>query len=145
MSAPAPKLDDAMSRCPSSSGCRGGGGDQGTNADWETEGEDCSTCTFPASRTSWCRQPPPPTANGGGRQRRAAGLAVAARRRCRDAGVSLGSVGEALAEMLLGSPSQAVACRSRFPSSCRHARLPVLPGPDGRAVHGEGLLIGHRW
>ncbi|MFI0527062.1 MAG: beta-glucosidase [Ilumatobacteraceae bacterium] len=148
--AEAPKLDDAMSRA-----VRAAADAEvavvivGTNADWETEGEDREHMHLPGEQDELVRR-------------------VAAANRRTVVVVNAGSpvsmpwlhdvaavmqvwfpgeaFGEALAEMLLGVAEPGGRLPLTIPEQLADTpAYPYYPGADGRAVYGEGLLIGHRW
>ena len=121
----------------------------GTNADWETEGEDREHMHLPGEQDELVRR-------------------VAAANRRTVVVVNAGSpvsmpwlhdvaavmqvwfpgeaFGEALAEMLLGVAEPGGRLPLTIPEQLADTpAYPYYPGTDGRAVYGEGLLIGHRW
>lgn len=57
-----------------------------------------------------------------------------------------GALGDALADVLLGVEDPGGRLPITFPTSLDVTpAAPYYPGTDGRAVYGEGRLIGHRW
>ncbi len=121
----------------------------GTNADWETEGEDRTHMDLPGAQDELVRR-------------------VAAVNRRTVVVINSGSpvsmpwladvaavmqvwfpgeaFGEALADMLYGLAEPGGRLPLTIPKQlCDTPAFPYYPGSDGRAEYGEGLLIGHRW
>ncbi len=121
----------------------------GTNADWETEGEDRDTMGLPGEQDELIRRVAavnPRTVvviNAGSPVAMPWLEEVAAVLQVWFPGEEFG---EALADVLLGVAEPGGRLPVTIPRQL--ADTPAFahhPGRDGRAVYGEGLLIGHRW
>ncbi len=121
----------------------------GTNADWETEGEDRDTMTLPGDQDELIRRVAavnPRTVvviNAGSPVAMPWLDDVAAVLQVWFPGEEFG---EALADVLLGVAEPGGRLPITIPRQL--GDTPAFthhPGRDGRAVYGEGLLIGHRW
>ena len=121
----------------------------GTNADWETEGEDRETMSLPGEQDELIRRVAavnPRTVvviNAGSPVSMPWLNDVAAVLQVWFPGEEFG---EALADVLLGVAEPGGRLPITIPRQL--ADTPAFahhPGRDGRAVYGEGLLIGHRW
>ncbi|MCE9620790.1 MAG: glycoside hydrolase family 3 C-terminal domain-containing protein [Actinomycetia bacterium] len=121
----------------------------GTNADWETEGEDRATMSLPGDQDELIRRVAavnPRTVvviNAGSPVSMPWLNDVAAVLQVWFPGEEFG---EALADVLLGVAEPGGRLPITIPRQL--ADTPAFahhPGRDGRAVYGEGLLIGHRW
>jgi len=147
----APVVDDAMERAVAAASQTAGAAVVvvGTNADWETEGEDRDTMALPGEQDELIRR-------------------VAAVNRRTVVVINAGSpvampwlhdvaavlqvwfpgeeFGEALADVLLGIAEPGGRLPITIPRQLEDTpAFAHHPGRDGRAVYGEGLLIGHRW
>ncbi|MDO8392017.1 MAG: glycoside hydrolase family 3 C-terminal domain-containing protein [Actinomycetota bacterium] len=121
----------------------------GTNADWETEGEDRTTLALPGRQDELVAKvaaanPRTVVVVNSGSPVAMPWLAdVAAVLQVWFPGEEFG---EALADMLFGVAEPGgrlpVTMPQRLDDTPAFAHY---PGTDGRAVYGEGLLIGHRW
>ena len=121
----------------------------GTNADWETEGEDRTTMDLPGAQDELIAGSPPSNprtvvvVNAGSPVTMPWLDDVAAVLQVWFPGEEFG---EALADVLFG----VVEPGGRLPITIPRALedtpgVPLPPGRDDRTVYGEGLLIGHRW
>jgi len=121
----------------------------GTNADWETEGEDRTTLALPGAqdelvaRVAAANPRTVVVVNSGSPVLMPWLHDVAAVMQVWFPGEEFG---EALADMLFGEAEPGgrlpVTLPRRLEDTPAYAHY---PGIDGRAVYGEGLLIGHRW
>ena len=121
----------------------------GTNADWETEGEDRDTMALPGEQDELIRRVAavnPRTVvviNAGSPVAMPWLDDVAAVLQVWFPGEEFG---EALADVLLGVAEPGGRLPVTIPRRLADTpRSPIHPGRDGRALYGEGLLIGHRW
>lgn len=149
--AQAPMVDDAMDRAVAAARDIAGAAVVvvGTNADWETEGEDRETMALPGEQDELIRRVAavnPRTIvviNAGSPVAMPWLDDVAAVLQVWFPGEEFG---EALADVLLGIAEPGGRLPITIP---RHlADTPAFahhPGRDGRAIYGEGLLLGHRW
>jgi beta-glucosidase len=121
----------------------------GTNADWETEGEDRTTMDLPGEQDELVRRVAAVNArtvvvvNAGSPISMPWLDDVAAVLQVWFPGEEFG---EALADVLFGVVEPGGRLPITFPR--RLADTPAFahhPGKNGRAVYAEGLLIGHRW
>lgn len=147
----APAIDDAMERAVAAARDTTGVAVVvvGTNADWETEGEDRTTMALPGEQDELIRRVAavnPRTVvviNAGSPVAMPWLDDVAAVLQVWFPGEEFG---EALADVLLGIAEPGGRLPITIPRQL--ADTPAFahhPGRDGRAVYGEGLLIGHRW
>lgn len=121
----------------------------GTNADWETEGEDRDSMDLPGVQDELVRRVAavnPRTVvviNAGSPVSMPWLDDVAAVMQVWFPGEVFG---EALADMLLGVAEPGGRLPLTIPKHLSDTpAFPYHPGRDGKAVYGEGLLIGHRW
>ncbi len=149
--AEAPVVDDPMARAVEAARDATGAAVVivGTNADWETEGEDRETMSLPGDQDELIRRVAavnPRTVvviNAGSPVSMPWLDDVAAVLQVWFPGEEFG---EALADVLLGVAEPGGRLPITIPRQL--ADTPAFahhPGRDGRAVYGEGLLIGHRW
>jgi len=147
----APVVDDAMERAVTAAReCAGPAVVVvGTNADWETEGEDRDTMALPGEQDELIRRVAavnPRTVvviNAGSPVAMPWLDDVAAVLQVWFPGEEFG---EALADVLLGVAEPGGRLPVTIPRQLSDTPAFVHhPGRDGRAVYGEGLLIGHRW
>ena len=121
----------------------------GTNADWETEGEDRDDMHLPGAQDELVRRVAaanPRTVvvvNAGSPVSMPWLHDVAAVLQVWFPGEAFG---EALADMLLGVAEPGGRLPLTIPRQLSDTpAYPYHPGRDGKAVYGEGLLFGHRW
>jgi len=121
----------------------------GTNADWEVEGEDRENMDLPGAQDELVRRvaavnPRTIVVINAGSPVSMPWLAnVAAVMQVWFPGEEFG---EALAQMLLGDAEPGGRLPLTIPRSLADTpAYPYHPGKDGKAIYGEGLLIGHRW
>jgi len=121
----------------------------GTNADWETEGEDRTHMDLPGAQDELVRRvaaanPRTVVVINSGSPVSMPWLGdVAAVMQVWFPGEAFG---EALADMLLGVAEPGGRLPLTIPKQLSDTpAFPYHPGRDGRAEYGEGLLIGHRW
>ena len=121
----------------------------GTNADWETEGEDRTHMDLPGAQDELVRRvaaanPRTVVVINSGSPVSMPWLAdVAAVMQVWFPGEAFG---EALADMLFGITEPGGRLPLTIPKQLSDTpAYPYHPGRDGRAEYGEGLLIGHRW
>lgn len=149
--AQAPVVDDPMTRAVEAARSATGAAVVvvGTNADWETEGEDRDSMSLPGEQDELIRRVAavnPRTVvviNAGSPVAMPWLDDVAAVLQVWFPGEEFG---EALADVLLGVAEPGGRLPVTIPKHL--ADTPAFahhPGRDGRAVYGEGLLIGHRW
>ncbi|MEQ1872769.1 MAG: glycoside hydrolase family 3 protein [Ilumatobacteraceae bacterium] len=147
----APAVDDAMDRAvaAASDTSRVAVVVVGTNADWETEGEDRASMSLPGEQDELIRRVAavnPRTVvviNAGSPVTMPWLDHVAAVLQVWFPGEEFG---EALADVLLGISEPGGRLPITIPRQL--VDTPAFthhPGRDGRAIYGEGLLIGHRW
>jgi len=147
----APVVDDLMARAVAAARNTDGAAVVvvGTNADWETEGEDRDTMALPGDQDELIRRVAavnPRTVvviNAGSPVAMPWLNDVAAVLQVWFPGEEFG---EALADVLLGVAEPGGRLPVTIPRQL--ADTPAFthyPGRDGRSVYGEGLLIGHRW
>ena len=121
----------------------------GTNADWETEGEDRTHMDLPGAQDELVRRvaaanPRTVVVINSGSPVSMPWLAdVAAVMQVWFPGEAFG---EALADMLFGINEPGGRLPLTIPKQLSDTpAYPYHPGRDGKAEYGEGLLIGHRW
>lgn len=121
----------------------------GTNADWETEGEDRTSMDLPGAQDELVRRiaavnPRTVVVINAGSPVSMPWLAdVAAVMQVWFPGEAFG---EALADMLFGDTEPGGRLPLTIPRQLSDTpAFPYHPGRDGKAEYGEGLLIGHRW
>jgi beta-glucosidase len=121
----------------------------GTNADWETEGEDRTTMDLPGAQDELIRRVAavnPRTVvvvNAGSPVTMPWLDDVAAVLQVWFPGEEFG---EALADVLFGVEEPGGRLPITFPRRLEDTpAFPYHPGHDDRTVYGEGLFIGHRW
>lgn len=150
----APVVDDAIARAVAAARDAADNGGAavvvvGTNADWETEGEDRESMALPADQDELIRRVAAVNArtvvviNAGSPVTMPWLDDVAAVLQVWFPGEEFGA---ALADVLLGSAEPGGRLPMTIPRQL--ADSPAFahhPGRDGRAVYGEGLLIGYRW
>ncbi len=121
----------------------------GTNADWETEGEDRTDMDLPGAQDELVRR----VAAANPRTVVVINAGSPVSMPWRDDVAAVMQVwfpgeafGEALSDMLFGAAEPGGRLPLTIPKQLSDTpAYPHHPGRDGRAVYGEGLLIGHRW
>ena len=145
-----PASDDAMDRAvAAAAGAEVAVVVVGTNADWETEGEDRDDMHLPGAQDELVRRiaavnPRTVVVVNAGSPVSMPWLGeVAAVMQVWFPGEAFG---EALADMLLGVAEPGGRLPLTIPRQLSDTpAFPYHPGRDGKAVYGEGLLFGHRW